>query len=96
MKYEADKLYYMNSLIVHKLNGMNNKRMSKQREELITLRSKVLNEYSLYIRYIASKETDFNFTSYYRDSPFCTAEMKITKRTLKNILDSILLITSVF
>lgn len=96
MKYEAAKLYYMNSLIVHKLNGMNYKRMSKQREELITLRSKVLNEYSLYIRYITSKETDFNFTSYYRNSPFCTAEMKITKRTLKNILDSILLITSVF
>ena len=96
MKYEAAKLYYMNSLITHKLNGMNHKRMSKQREELITLRSKVLNEYSLYIRYITSKEADFNFTSYYRNSPFCTAEMKITKRTLKNILDSILLITSVF
>ena len=89
MKFEADKLYYMNSILVHKLNGMNHKIMSKQREELITLRSKVMNEFTLYVRYISSKEPEYDFSNHYRNSPFCTAEMKITKGTLKWILNGI-------
>ena len=89
MKFEADKLYYMNSILVHKLNGMNHKIMSKQREELITLRSKVMNEFTLYVRFISSKEPEYDFSNHYRNSPFCTAEMKITKGTLKWILNGI-------
>lgn len=89
MKFEAAKLYYMNSVLTFKIEGMNGKRMTSQKEELITLRSKVMNEFALYTRYIQSKEPNFNFATYYRNSPFCTAEIKLTKNTLKGIASTI-------
>lgn len=84
MVYEADKLWYMNTLIMKEIETC---RDEKKKEELITIRSKILNEFSLYLNEITKREPEFNFSKAYENSPFCDASVKITGSTVKGALN---------
>ena len=55
------------------------------------MRSKILNEFTLYINAITKHEgnKDYNFEIHFENSPFSDASVKITGSTLKYILKSL-------
>lgn len=80
LKYEACKLWYMNIIILKKIEKERNK---KKKEELTDMRAKVMNEFSLYIDEINRLDSNFNFSEYYQTTPFGTESIKITGSTIK-------------
>ena len=50
------------------------------------MRSKILNEFSLYVNYITRMVDDYNFEIHYENSPFSDASVKITGSTIKHII----------
>ena len=88
MAYEADKLWYMNLLILKDIEQCKDE---KKKEELISMRSKILNEFTLYINAITKHEgnKDYNFEIHFENSPFSDASVKITGSTLKYILKGV-------
>lgn len=83
MAYEADKLWYMNTLIQ---DDIEKEKDHEKKESLIQMRSKILNEFSLYMNYINRMVDDYNFEIHYENSPFSDASVKITGSTIKHII----------
>lgn len=90
MKYELARLYYMNYILEKKIysnNFLNNKTKN------IKTRARVLNDFNKYIKVVLEKDPNFNFASYYEESPFYanTVEVKgSTMNKLKDIINYIL------
>lgn len=82
MKYEVCKLWYLNTLLLQKID--NN---PKDKEELYTLRSKVLTEHSLYLNEILKNDPSFNFAEYYESTPFGEAHIKISGSTITHSIN---------
>ena len=80
MEYEACKLWYMNLILLKKIEVTKNK---KKKEELYDIRSKILNEFTLYIKEITRIEPEFNFEQYYQATPFGQETIKINGSTIK-------------
>ena len=90
IKYELARLYYMNYVLEQKL--YHNKNL-KNKEENIKTRARILNDFNKYLKYISSKEKDFNFSEYYESSPFYIHTVEIPKSSIskiKNIISYIL------
>lgn len=81
LKYEISKLWFLNLLLEKKI--YNEKHLEKTKKELYKVRARVLNDFNKYLNIIISRESDFNFTDYYNNSPFSDATIKINKSTLK-------------
>jgi hypothetical protein len=88
MEYEADKLWYMNILIMKEIESAKD-----NRDELVEMRSKILNEFTLYVNECTKLDPEYNFETHFQSSPFSDASIKITGTTLKggfNLLKGIL------
>lgn len=79
MKYELCKLWFLNCLIQQKLHS---KITESKKNELNKARAKIMNDFTTYNKYI-SKYEDFNFSEYYRQSPYSDI-IKIDNSTIKH------------
>lgn len=79
MKYELSKLWFLNNVIETRLYD---KKYKNDRESLLKVRARILNDYNKYLTIVLKKEKTFNFASYYDNSPFSDATYKINRSTL--------------
>lgn len=86
MKYELSRLYYMNYIIEKKL--YHNKNLHRKTEN-IKVRAKILNDFNKYLKYVNSREKNFNFSEYYEASPFYPHTVEIKSSTIGQIKDII-------
>jgi hypothetical protein len=86
MKYELARLYYMNYIIEKKL--YHNKNL-KNKQENIKTRARILNDFNKYLKYVLSKDKNFNFSEYYEGSPFYAHTIEIKSSTIGKIKDII-------
>ena len=80
MNYILEKKIYHNTIL-------NNK------EKNIKTRARILNDFNKYLKVVLKKNSNFNFSKYYEDTPFYphTVEIKAsTISNLKNVITSIL------
>lgn len=90
MKYELARLYYMNYILEQKL--YHNKNLPNKQENIKT-RARILNDFNKYLKYVNSKDNNFNFSEYYESSPFYVHTVEIPKSSIgkiKNIISYIL------
>lgn len=81
MKYELSKLWFMNNIIESKI--YNEKIKEEDKKELHKVRARILNDFNKYLKVVTSNDNSFNFTSYYNETPFSDATIKIDKHTIK-------------
>lgn len=85
MKYEISKLWFLNSIIEASDDG-------KKKHEKV--RSRILNDFYKYLKYVCQEDENFNFADYYNSTPFSDATIRISQSTLKHgmaILKTLLL-----
>ncbi|MGL5329423.1 MAG: hypothetical protein ACRDD7_09145 [Peptostreptococcaceae bacterium] len=90
MKYELCKLWFMNTIIEQKVYSK--KITSNQKQDLHKVRARILNDFNKYLKLVSENDKEFNFTSYYNDTPFSDSTVKINNSTLKhgsNIIKSL-------
>lgn len=81
MSYELSKLWFLNSVLENKIYNKTNS--DELRKELLKNRSRILNDYTKYIKIVSTNVPHFNFTEYYNNTPFSDATFKISNSTLK-------------
>lgn len=81
IKYEVAKLWYLNSLLENIIYDKSKKHGSMN--DIHKSRARILNDFNKYIKYISSKDKEYNFTTYYNNTPFSDATVKINNSTLK-------------
>lgn len=98
MKYELAKLWFMNNTIEDKVHNKKDKstNSSESTIELINHRAHILGDFNKYLKEVLKAEKDFNFTSYYEETPFSDAFIRFnsstlyfTAKTLKDIISNI-------
>lgn len=92
MKYELCRLFYMNYILESKL--YHNKILSNK-EKNIKTRARILNDFNKYLKYVLSKDKNFNFAQYYEKSPFYAHTYKITKPTVLAVGDLVKYVASI-
>lgn len=80
MEYELCKLWYMNIILLKKIETEKNK---EKKEKLYDIRSKILNEFNLYLNEVTKLDPTFNFDKYYQATPFGNETIKISGSTIK-------------
>lgn len=86
MKYELARLYYMNYILEKKIY---NRKFLKNKDSNIKTRARILNDFNKYLKVVLAKESDFNFSKYYEESPFYANTFEVKKGTLNKIKDVI-------
>ena len=81
MKYELDKMYYLNLKISEDLIKQDR---TKKDKELVKIRARVLNDFHKYLKVVLKNDKQFNFSNYYQRSEFCDDSFVITAPTLKH------------
>ena len=66
---------------------------SPERKNKIKLRARILNDFNKYLKEVTSKDTGFNFTEYYNNTPFSDNEIVISKNTVRGTVQ---LVKSIF
>lgn len=84
MKYEAAKLWYMNTILIALIENWDGKSYS-DKEDWTGTRSKILTEFSLYMNQIQKIDTSFNFSQYYESTPFGSVKIKINRSTIVGV-----------
>lgn len=81
LKYECCKMWYINTILMKLLD---NKNLShSDREDYNNYRSKILTEFSQYLKEIQKIDKSFNFGSFYETTPFSNTKIKINGSTIK-------------
>lgn len=80
LKYEASKLWYINTILMKLLET---EKDNNKRKDLNNYRSKILTEFSQYLKDIQKLDNKFNFGSYYEQTPFSNTKIKINGSTIK-------------
>ena len=86
MKYELARLYYMTYILEKKIY---NRKFLKNKDSNIKTRARILNDFNKYLKVVLAKESDFNFSKYYEDSPFYANTFEVKRGTLNKIKDAI-------
>lgn len=89
MKYELSKLWFLNNVLEQEI--YNNE--SPDRKNKIKLRARILNDFNKYLKEVTSKDTGFNFTEYYNNTPFSDNEIVVSKNTVRGTVQ---LVKSIF
>lgn len=89
MKYELSKLWFLNNVLEQEI--YNNE--SPERKNKIKLRARILNDFNKYLKEVTSKDTGFNFTEYYNNTPFSDNEIVVSKNTVRGTVQ---LVKSIF
>ena len=80
LKYEASKLWYINTILMKLLET---EKDDNKRKDLNNYRSKILTEFSQYLKDVQKLDNKFNFGSYYEQTPFSNTKIKINGSTIK-------------
>lgn len=86
MKYELARLYYMNYILERKIY---HNKFLKNKIKNINTRARILNDFNKYIKYVNTKEPDFNFSEYYEKSIFYPHTIEIKSDTILKLKDII-------
>lgn len=78
MKYELCRLWFLNNYIESRLSSN-----VKNKVELTKTRARILNDFHKYLKMVTEAETDFNFNTYFEQSPFSDSYIKIDNGTIK-------------
>ena len=81
MKYELCKLWFINQQIEVKV--FNKKTPKPEVKELHKARAKILNDFNKYLNIVCASDKEFNFITYYNNTPFNDSKIKIKSSTLK-------------
>ena len=81
MKYEAAQCWYIYQCI--EMDIADEKHSFYDKDELVLFKSRILTEFSQYMKYILKVQDDFNFTAYYNSTPFSNDTTQINASTLK-------------
>lgn len=81
LKYECCKMWYINTILMKLLDDKN--LSYSDREEYNNYRSKILTEFSQYLKEIQKIDKSFNFGSFYETTPFSNTKIKINGSTIK-------------
>ena len=81
LKYECCKMWYINTILMKLLDDKN--LSHSDREDYNNYRSKILTEFSQYLKEIQKIDKSFNFGSYYETTPFSNTKIKINGSTIK-------------
>ena len=74
-------MWYINTILMKLLD---NKNLShSDREDYNNYRSKILTEFSQYLKEIQKIDKSFNFGSFYETTPFSNTKIKINGSTIK-------------
>jgi hypothetical protein len=79
VKYELSKLWFMNNILQSKLY----KSKDINKDTINKARAKILNDFNKYISFVNQNEENFNFISYYDETPFSDVKIKVNRSTLK-------------
>ena len=93
MKYELSKLWFLNNLLEKKIYSESD---NKKKNEYHKSRARILNDFTKYSKLVNSKDSEFNFTDYYNNSPFSDATIKINNSTLRHGVELIKNISKIF
>lgn len=80
MKYELCKLWFINTVLLKKIEVAKNK---EEKETLIKIRAKIMNDFTIYLNEVNKNVSGFNFSEYYEQTPFSDTVIKISGSTLK-------------
>lgn len=78
IKYELCRLWFLNNYIESRLSSN-----VKNKVELTKTRARVLNDFHKYLKMVTEAENDFNFNTYFEQSPFSDSYIKIDNSTIK-------------
>lgn len=81
LKYECCKMWYINTILMKLLDDKN--LSHSDREDYNNYRSKILTEFSQYLKEIQKIDKSFNFGSFYETTPFSNTKIKINGSTIK-------------
>lgn len=81
LKYECCKMWYINTILMKLLDDKN--LSYSDREDYNNYRSKILTEFSQYLKEIQKIDKSFNFGSFYETTPFSNTKIKINGSTIK-------------
>ena len=82
IKHELARLFYLNSIIEKKLKKMKNN-TSPEYKELIDLRARILNDFTVYFKTIKTIEKSFDFMEYMKNSEYYNKTIVVDDSTLK-------------
>lgn len=78
MKYELAKLWFLNSVI---------EKEKTKTKELSDTRARILGDFHRYLALVLEEDTNFVFTTYYNDTPFSDATIRIKGSTIKHVIN---------
>lgn len=81
IKHQLAKLFYINSIIEHKIKKMD--RDNDEYKKLIDLRARVLNDFKKYIAIVQKYDKNFDFEQYMRNSEYYNKTIVVDKHTMK-------------
>lgn len=81
LKYECCKMWYINTILMKLLDDKN--LSHSDRDDYNNYRSKILTEFSQYLKEIQKIDKSFNFGSFYETTPFSNTKIKINGSTIK-------------
>ncbi len=82
MKYELSKLWFLNNLLEKQIYSESDE---DKKKEYHKSRARILNVFHKYSKLVNSKDKEFNFTTYYNNSPFNDVTIKINNSTLYDV-----------
>lgn len=84
MKYELSKLWFMNNVLEKRIYS---NPTEKELIEYSKVRARILNDFNTYLKVVMETDRNFNFTTYYNDSPFSDVKIKISGSLVKGLAD---------
>ena len=81
IKHELARLFYINSILEKKIKKM--KSTDPNKNKLVELRAKVLNDFYTYMKIVTSIEKEFDFSEYLKSTDYYNKAVEIDNSTLK-------------
>jgi hypothetical protein len=85
IKDELCKLWWINCKLEHKIQACKKKDTKEVKDKYYKLRSRVLNDFSKYMKKVQKSDPDFNFSKYYKESEYYDGSTTIKRSTLKGL-----------
>lgn len=87
MAYELCKLWFMNTILLKKIERADRLRRYEEKESYVKIRAKIMNDFTIYLNILNEHESKngkgFNFSEYYDRTPFSDTTIRISGSTLK-------------
>ena len=87
MKDELCKLWWLECKLEKKIQVAKSKKKDTDHvlQDYYKLRSRVLNDFTKYSKKVSKEDPDFNFSEYYKNSPYYDGSVVIKRNTLKGL-----------